>query len=82
MNTNLSNAQTYEAERQRAEFLGELNQAKTAFLTSISHEFRTPLTLILGSVEEILQSEDCLNLFHRETVNGRQTQQFTITQIG
>ncbi|CAD5928063.1 response regulator [Planktothrix agardhii] len=66
MNTNLSNAQTYEAERQRAEFLGELNQVKTAFLSSISHEFRTPLTLILGSVEEILQGEDCLNFSQRE----------------
>jgi PAS domain S-box-containing protein len=66
VNTNLSNAQTYEAERQRAEFLGELNQVKTAFLSSISHEFRTPLTLILGSVEEILQGEDCLNFSQRE----------------
>ncbi|SKB16143.1 Multi-sensor signal transduction histidine kinase (fragment) [Planktothrix sp. PCC 11201] len=66
MNTNLSNAQTYEAERQRAEFLGELNPAKMAFLSSISHEFRTPLTLILGSVEEILQSQDCLNFSQRE----------------
>jgi PAS domain S-box-containing protein len=66
VNTNLSNAQTYEAEGQRAEFLGELNQVKTAFLSSISHEFRTPLTLILGSVEEILQGEDCLNFSQRE----------------
>jgi PAS domain S-box-containing protein len=66
VNNNLSNAQTYKAERQRSEVLAELNQAKTAFLTNISHEFRTPLTLILGSVEEILLSGDGLNLSERE----------------
>ncbi|MGL6136697.1 MAG: ATP-binding protein [Planktothrix sp.] len=66
MNTNLSNAQTYEAEKQRSEVLAELNQAKTAFLSNISQEFRTPLTLILGSVEEILLSGDGLNLCERE----------------
>ena len=66
VNTNLSNAQTYEAERQRAEVLAELNRAKTAFLSNISHEFRNPLTLILGSVEEILLSGDPLNFSQRE----------------
>jgi PAS domain S-box-containing protein len=50
----INDARSFELERQRAETLARLDQAKTDFFTNISHEFRTPLTLLLGPAEDAL----------------------------
>ncbi|UQA56836.1 ATP-binding protein [Polyangium aurulentum] len=54
----LGTAMAYEIERKRAESLAELDRAKTAFFSNVSHEFRTPLTLMLGPAEEAISSPD------------------------
>ncbi len=72
----IAKARAYEVERRRAEALAEIDRAKTTFFSNISHEFRTPITLMLGPLEELLQQErglstasrDQLELAHRNAL--------------
>ncbi len=49
----IGSARSYRAQHRRAEELAELDRAKTTFFSNISHEFRTPLTLILDPIAEL-----------------------------
>ncbi len=69
----VNGAVAYQVQQRRAEELADLDRAKTTFFSNISHEFRTPLTLIMGPVQELrvkLASQDLavreeLELIHR-----------------
>ncbi len=67
----LTNARAYRSESRRAEALAELDRAKTEFFNNVSHEFRTPLTLMLGPLEEELREQPHntnLTVAHRNSV--------------
>jgi len=76
LGSNVAAARAHDEETRRVEMLAELDRAKTAFFSNVSHEFRTPLTLMVGPVEAMLErarpsavvSREELQLVHRNSI--------------
>ena len=66
---NIANAEAFEQQRLRSEALIALDRAKTEFFSNVSHEFRTPLTLMLGPLEDTLTESDALSPADRERLD-------------
>jgi len=84
--TAIADAHALQEERKRAEALAELDRAKTTFFSNVSHEFRTPLTLMLGPLEELIgmdgslpeAAKDLATMTHR---NGLRLQRLVNTLL-
>ncbi|MEM8510743.1 PAS domain S-box-containing protein [Massilia sp. MP_M2] len=73
VNTAVGNVVAYEQEQRRADELAQIDRAKTAFFSNVSHEFRTPLTLILGPLDDALADVP-------ESMSAIQRQRVELTQ--
>jgi len=76
----IADAEAFELERKRAEALAEIDRAKTVFFSNVSHEFRTPLTLMAGPIQEVLE-DDALPAAARERLELAQRNMLRLQKL-
>ncbi len=73
------------AEEREKKHIKEINEAKLKFFTDVSHEFRTPLTLIISPLEKILYDKklhpDLKQMISNINANGQRLLNLTNTLI-
>ena len=57
----IGNASLFEKERETVERLEELDQLKSDFVASVSHELKTPLTAIIGAAKTLNRKGDAMD---------------------
>ena len=83
ISASLVGARAFEEERRRADALAEIDRAKTLFFSNVSHEFRTPLTLMLGPVEDALNDSTtaALNPVQRQRLDVAQRNSLRLLKL-
>lgn len=54
ISSGIATAIAFQEEKKRAESLAEIDKAKTVFFSNVSHEFRTPLTLMISPLKDLI----------------------------
>ena len=83
ISASLAGARAFEEERRRADALAEIDRAKTLFFSNVSHEFRTPLTLMLGPVQDALNdsSASALDPVQRQRLDVAQRNSLRLLKL-
>jgi len=83
ISASLAGARAFEEERRRGDALAEIDRAKTLFFSNVSHEFRTPLTLMLGPVQDALNdsSASALDPVQRQRLDVAQRNSLRLLKL-
>lgn len=74
-------AYSLEKERFEKHHIEQLNHEKLVFFTNVSHEFRTPLTLIISHIDTLLQIPNLQPVVYNKVLKLKQNAQYMYSLI-